>query len=50
MNGVLDKVNVVVLPSPVNLSVDDTVGLFNLLFITKTFVLFKSITGDKFGY
>ena len=45
-----DKVNNVVLPSPVNVSVDETVGLFNLFCIAKALTLFKSITGDTFAF
>ena len=33
-----DKVNVVVEPSPVNVSVDDTTGLFNLLKLQKRLI------------
>src|SRR6056300_478338 len=45
--GVPDKVNATVEPSPVNVSVDDTVGLFNLFEIAKALIRFKSITGDN---
>ena len=39
--------NVVSEPSPVNVFVEETKGLFNLLEITKAFNLLTSITGDK---
>ena len=32
------------------MSVDDTVGLFNLFDIAKAFNLFTSITGDKLAF
>src|SRR6056300_419855 len=47
LDGVPDSVNATVEPSPVNVSVDDTVGLFNLFEIAKALILFKSMTGDK---
>ena len=36
--------------SPVKVSVDDTIGLFNLFEIANTLTRFKSITGDKFAF
>ena len=48
--GVELKVNAVVEPSPVNVFVADTVGLFNLLEIAKALILFKSMTGDNFVF
>ena len=48
--GVALKVNPAVEPSPINVSVDDTVGLFNLFEIAKALTLFKSITGDKLAF
>ena len=47
LDGEPDKVNAVVDPSPVSISVDDTVGLFNLLDMAKELILFKSTIGDK---
>src|SRR5210317_2609912 len=47
LDGVPDKVKSVVEPSPVNVSVNDTVGLFNLFEIAKAFIRFKSITGES---
>ena len=48
--GVALKVNPAVEPSPINVSVDDTVGLFNLFEIAKALTLFKSITGDRLAF
>src|SRR5210317_1805354 len=50
LDGVPDKVKSVVEPSPVNVSVNDTVGLFNLFEIANALILFKSITGDKLAF
>ena len=48
--GVELNVNAVVEPSPVNVLVELTNGLFNLLVIAKALTLFKSITGDNLAF
>src|SRR6056300_1099279 len=50
LDGEPDNVNACVEPSPVNVLVDDTVGLFNLFEIAKALIRFKSITGDKLAF
>src|SRR6056300_1403986 len=50
LDGEPGNVNATVEPSPVNVSVNDTVGLFNLFDIANALTLFKSITGDKLAF